>query len=529
MLLIDTIINNKKLIFISFLLFDLEYSAYSQTTENCPNKININDTLIKVRTDTIINLCAENNADLYSWSNGDTTKCVAFHLVADSTYSIILNTYNILEPNLVVNGDFESGNTGFQTDYTYNTRPFGQTNGFNYGNYCITNNINYINHYFMSCPSSNHYAIFDADTIPNRDVYKTTIENLEPNTYYLLTYQIRALNSPQIEHEKPVIETFINDSSFGTIVVEDNNCTWQTINYIWHSDDTTSCRIRLIDTNITAGGNDFGLDNISLKKLCVADDTVNIRIQYPIAENDTIKVSICENELPFLFRNTEYTSAGDYSIEEGDTTFVLQLSVNPIYSDTINADICFGEIYLDDNFNESTTGTYTKNFTSINNCDSIIVLNLNVHDIYVLNIEDTIYKGEVFNRYGLILSDSGEYTVKYRLSAEDFCPTTINLILHVIERPEIEVYFPNAFTPSLSTNNVFRYYVDENDIYFIRFEIFDRWGTKVFLSEKLGEYWDGTYKGKPCDMSTFAYKFLYSPKYDKNTVKELSGEFLLLR
>lgn len=59
MLLIDTIINNKKLIFISFLLFVLEYSAYSQTTENCPNKININDTLIKVRTDTIINLCAE--------------------------------------------------------------------------------------------------------------------------------------------------------------------------------------------------------------------------------------------------------------------------------------------------------------------------------------------------------------------------------------------------------------------------------------------------------------------------------------
>ena len=509
------------------LLFAYGVGYLHSQNENCDNRINISgDTVIYSATNMNISLCAENNALYYVWSNGDTTKCSDFVLNPDTNNQITLRTFHYsVDTNIIYNGDFELGNVGFFSDLpvSYNW----------YGNwYDVTAGTNEANNDFADCYADGNVYVADPATSLEYVVFYQNIV-VEPSSYYEISYQVVNLgddpNKMSYQYRNKFIVK-IDGIDIGFIdTVPIPACEWKTVKHIWYNSSSTSCSFSLNNINVSNYGNDFGLDNISLKKLCVADDTVNIRIQYPIAENDTIKVSICENELPFLFRNTEYTSAGDYSVEDDDTTFVLQLSVNQIYSDTINADICFGEIYLDDNFNESTTGTYTKNFTSINNCDSIIVLNLNVHDIYVLNIEDTIYKGEVFNRYGLILSDSGEYTVKYRLNAEDFCPTTINLILHVIERPEIEVYFPNAFTPSLSTNNVFRYYVDENEIYFLRFEIFDRWGTKVFYSEKIGEYWDGTYKGKPCDMSTFAYKFLYSPKYDKNTVKELSGEFLLLR
>lgn len=147
----------------------------------------------------------------------------------------------------------------------------------------------------------------------------------------------------------------------------------------------------------------------------------------------------------------------------------------------------------------------------------------------VLDINDTIYEGEVFNRYGLLLNEEGDYSLMYLVNPSDLCPTRLNISLTVLERPKVDVYFPNAFTPQENTNNLFRYYTVEEDIYFISFEIFDRWGTKVFSTKKIGEYWDGKYKGKDCDIGAFAYKFQYSPRYDKHLVKELSGEFLLLR
>jgi gliding motility-associated-like protein len=67
------------------------------------------------------------------------------------------------------------------------------------------------------------------------------------------------------------------------------------------------------------------------------------------------------------------------------------------------------------------------------------------------------------------------------------------------------IFIPNAFTPSssLGRNDVFGvsnpYSVDE----FISFEVFDRWGGRIFNAPTVFDTWDGTVQGQPANAGTF--------------------------
>lgn len=91
-----------------------------------------------------------------------------------------------------------------------------------------------------------------------------------------------------------------------------------------------------------------------------------------------------------------------------------------------------------------------------------------------------------------------------------------------------QVFIPNAFTPSETPNindefgisNPFA--VDE----FISFEIFDRWGGRVFAATTPFETWDGTSNGKPTNPGVFLYRLRY--KCD-GVEKVRAGSLTMLR
>jgi len=69
-----------------------------------------------------------------------------------------------------------------------------------------------------------------------------------------------------------------------------------------------------------------------------------------------------------------------------------------------------------------------------------------------------------------------------------------------------DLYIPNAFTPNNDGNNdVFEIYGDINAIHFIEFNIFNRWGEKVFSTNDPTFKWDGTYKGQMADAGVYIY------------------------
>lgn len=70
--------------------------------------------------------------------------------------------------------------------------------------------------------------------------------------------------------------------------------------------------------------------------------------------------------------------------------------------------------------------------------------------------------------------------------------------------PKSRVYVPTAFSPNGDGLNeqfkpvsIFLYNDKGNTIYDYTFEIYNRWGEKLFSAEDVNDAWDGTYKNKP--------------------------------
>ena len=40
--------------------------------------------------------------------------------------------------------------------------------------------------------------------------------------------------------------------------------------------------------------------------------------------------------------------------------------------------------------------------------------------------------------------------------------------------------------------------------------VFNRWGELIWTGNGIGEFWDGTYKGKPVQQDVYVYKLTYS-------------------
>jgi gliding motility-associated-like protein len=81
------------------------------------------------------------------------------------------------------------------------------------------------------------------------------------------------------------------------------------------------------------------------------------------------------------------------------------------------------------------------------------------------------------------------------------------------------VWFPNAFTPKLETNNTFKPFT-ANNLEDYELYIFDRGGNMVFSTTDIEEGWDGTYKGNDCKQGSY----VYIAKYRRQGIERLMSQ-----
>jgi gliding motility-associated-like protein len=81
-----------------------------------------------------------------------------------------------------------------------------------------------------------------------------------------------------------------------------------------------------------------------------------------------------------------------------------------------------------------------------------------------------------------------------------------------------EIFVPNAFSPNGDNAND-TFYVRGNCIKFMQFEIYNRWGEKVFSSTDPAKGWDGTWRGEKCEAATFTY-FLRATLIDDTQINK---------
>ena len=166
-----------------------------------------------------------------------------------------------------------------------------------------------------------------------------------------------------------------------------------------------------------------------------ADSTVVLNLVVRPTYNDTVNVEICQGEA-FTQYGFNETQAGIYthsslSVYGCDSLFSINLTVNPIYNDTITAEICQGQSFTEYNFNVNTQGIHTQRLQSVKGCDSLFSVNLIVNPVYDTIIVDSICKGSTYTLNGFNVSEAGSYT-QY-LQSYKGCDSVVHLNLRTID------------------------------------------------------------------------------------------------
>ena len=143
------------------------------------------------------------------------------------------------------------------------------------------------------------------------------------------------------------------------------------------------------------------------------DSITILHLQVNETKHDTIQAKICKGEI-YNENNFSATESGEYvrNLQTSlgcDSIVTLLLTVNNPYIDSTEAVICYGDTYPFDDYNLTEAGRYEHLFTTTEGCDSVRILNLTVNDSYNDTIEAIICKGETYTDYGFSNDKDGYY------------------------------------------------------------------------------------------------------------------------
>ncbi len=189
--------------------------------------------------------------------------------------------------NLITNGNFSAGNTGFTSQYLYITPNTAA------GEYYVGTNPQawYPAHF----PCTDHTGgngnmmMVNGSSTPDAEVWKTTV-TVTPNTNYSFSTWICSISNPN-----PAQLAFsINGNSIGNLInATVPPCNWIQFSTIWNAGNSTTATISIINKNIIAFGNDFSLDDISFSSVTMRRDSVRVTVDAPVVTTNN-NSTICE-------------------------------------------------------------------------------------------------------------------------------------------------------------------------------------------------------------------------------------------
>ncbi|MFZ4632663.1 MAG: hypothetical protein ACOYNO_00510 [Saprospiraceae bacterium] len=175
--------------------------------------------------------------------------------------------------NLIDNGDFEGGNTGFSSDYVFSPGDLVPE-----GLYDIVPNPQASHPGFAPCGdhtsgSGNMMAVNGAG-VPNQNVWCQTV-NVSPNTTYVFSAWVTTL----VSASPALLQFSINGGTIGPIFsAPGTNCQWINFFTTWNSGANSSATICIVNQNTVLGGNDFALDDLLFSPVCLVTDTVTVHV-----------------------------------------------------------------------------------------------------------------------------------------------------------------------------------------------------------------------------------------------------------
>ncbi len=215
--------------------------------------------------------------------------------------------------------------------------------------------------------------------------------------------------------------------------------------------DTTRLSYTLSpNESITLGEQTISEEGIYTEKFTSrfnCDSVVVLTVSQPVIEWQELTADICSGEV-YLFAGQELTRPATYidSVKvEGKNGWritKLTLNVHQNYTFVTDTVIQQGQTYQDEHFTESQSGDYTVEGYSVWGCDSTYILNLSVCAPKKVELFETINEGEVYNRNGFLAYTKDDYS-RTDLTIDGCDSITI---LHLNVLPALEpIYTDSTF------------------------------------------------------------------------------------
>ncbi len=237
--------------------------------------------LLTSNIDSSLNFC---------WNPASFLNNVNFANPTTSTPSSITYTLAaaVAENNLLVNGDFENGNTGFTTGYLFNN-----SSPINFGEYAITTssvNAGLTADCKDHTNTSGNMLIARSNNSPNTNTWKQTV-NVQPNSNYIFSAWIQSVLSPN----NTQLQLSINgNTASDSISTPASTCTWKQYFVTWNSGANTTATLSIVNKGNPAGTDYFAIDDISFSSYSIKKDSVTITVDTPFV-NTRPDTAICKS------------------------------------------------------------------------------------------------------------------------------------------------------------------------------------------------------------------------------------------
>ena len=189
-------------------------------------------------------------------------------------------TAQVTGTNIINNGNFDNGNTGFTSEYSYANPNVTE------GQYFVGPSPQGWNASLSNCgdhsTGNGNMMLVNGAPAADVNVWKQTV-TVAPNTNYAFSTWIQALYTPN-----PAELSFsINGSNIGNLITASlPTCTWTQFFTTWNSGNNTSATISIVNKNTFVQGNDFALDDISFAPVLVKRDSVKISVNTPFIKSN---------------------------------------------------------------------------------------------------------------------------------------------------------------------------------------------------------------------------------------------------
>jgi gliding motility-associated-like protein len=251
------------------------------------------------------------------WSPGELvadSTSLATTATTDQSTTFRVTVRSILPENLIVNGDFNMGDFGFGSDYSYanSTASLGLLSKEN--QYAVGDNPLDWHRSFAPCgdhTGGGNMMIINGSGRPN-ELWCQTVQVKRGETYVFSAWLASAYP------ENPArLQFSINGQLIGgELRATSTNCDWQQFYETWQS-DTTLAEICIVNINPTATGNDFLLDDLIFSPICIATDEVTVEVA-DLHADWTEPGAICQNEAAFALETLlapTATAGGSWTLD----------------------------------------------------------------------------------------------------------------------------------------------------------------------------------------------------------------------